>query len=78
MESAASKDQSFYLKKDDQGALHLDHGHSYYYQVQTQMFVCDVTTVTFVCALFLQQKGKIFHHTLNAFAEMMNAGKPAL
>ena len=42
VESATSKDKSFSLKKDDEGSLHLDHGHSHYYQVQMQLFVCSV------------------------------------
>ena len=60
VESAASKDQSFYLKKDEQGALHLDHGHSYYYQVQTQMFVCDVNYCDFCVCTFSTTKGEDF------------------
>ena len=31
VQSAASKDRSFCLKRDDRGSLHLDHSHSYCY-----------------------------------------------
>ena len=57
VESAASKDKGFYLKKDE-GLLHLDHGHSYYYQVQTQLFVCNVDYCDFcVCTFSTTKEG---------------------
>ena len=56
VESAASKDEKFCLKKDDEGSLHLDHGHSYYYQVQTQLFVCSVDYCDFCVCTFATTK----------------------
>jgi len=40
--SAVISDKQFCLIQNDDGSLQLDHGHAYYYQVQTQMFICDV------------------------------------
>jgi len=41
IEYAVRKDAKFCLQKHDDGSMHLDHGHAYYYQVQTQLFVCE-------------------------------------
>ena len=51
VESAVSNDSSFYLKKDND-LLYLDHAHDYYYQVQTQMFVCNVEYCDFCVCTF--------------------------
>ncbi len=40
------------LKVDSNDNLHLDHKHAYYYQVQTQIFVCDATYCDFVVCTF--------------------------
>ena len=49
IKAAAVNDKKFCLKVED-GVLHLDHSHAYYYQVQTQIFVCNVTYCDFcVC-----------------------------
>ena len=52
IESAAIKDAKFYLQKQDNGSLLLDHGHVYYYQVQTQLRVCDVNFCDFSVCTF--------------------------
>ena len=39
--SATVNDKKFCLREEDE-ILHLDCSHQYYYQVQTQIFVCDV------------------------------------
>ena len=52
IESAASKDTNFCLKKQDDGSLVLDHGHAYYYQVQTQLFVCNANFCDFCVCTF--------------------------
>ena len=39
---AIANDQKLYLKSNSDGTLSLDHMHAYYYQVQTQIFVCNV------------------------------------
>ena len=36
------------MRKDDDGIWRLDHDHTYYYQVQLQMHVCDVQFSDFV------------------------------
>lgn len=38
----------FYLKKDDEGKLTLNRNHQYYYQVQTQLGVCELESAYFV------------------------------
>ena len=45
LQLAALNDNTFCLKIDDDNTLHLDH--KYYYQVQTQMFVCNVNYCDF-------------------------------
>lgn len=49
--TAVSEDPKFCLKERD-GEIHLDDTHSYYYQVQTQMFVCDVEYSDFCMCTF--------------------------
>ena len=51
VESAASNNPSFCLKKD-KDLLYLDHTHDYYYQVQIQMFVCNVEYCDFCVCTF--------------------------
>ena len=48
---AALNDDTFCLKIHD-SALHLDHNHAYYYQIQTQMFVCNVNYCDFCVRTF--------------------------
>ena len=50
------KIESFCLKRDDKGSLHLDHSHSYYYQVQTQLFACSVQYCDFCVYTFVTTK----------------------
>ena len=38
----ATDDKKFCLNKDLDGKIYLDHTHTYYYQIQTQLFVADV------------------------------------
>lgn len=49
---AASKDSKFCLQRNSAGLLHLDPGHAYYYQVQTQLFVRDVEYCDFCVCTF--------------------------
>ena len=54
--SAALNDNKFCLKMDN-GELHLSHEHAYYYQVQTQMFVCNANYCDFcVCTFPLEEE----------------------
>ena len=50
--TAAAQDSQFCLKASH-GELHLDHNHAYYYQVQTQLFVCDVQYADFCVCTFM-------------------------
>ena len=38
--------------KNDSGEVHLDTSHAYFYEVQTQLFVCDVDYWDFVVCKF--------------------------
>lgn len=49
---AASKDSKFCLQLNSDGLLRLDPGHTYYYQVQTQLFVSDVEYSDFCVCTF--------------------------
>ena len=49
--TAAAEDPKFCLKESD-GSLSLDCRHSYYYQIQTQMFVCNVEYSDFCVCTF--------------------------
>ena len=42
----------FCLCKDSSGNSYLDQGYVYYYQVQTQIFICDVEYCDFVVCTF--------------------------
>ena len=44
----AAQDEKFCLKQNTDGSLNLDHTHAYYYQIQTQIFVCGVEYCDFV------------------------------
>ena len=52
MVAAARDDPKFYLEEVD-GILTLDTSHSYFYQVQTQLFVCDVVYSDFCICTFV-------------------------
>ena len=53
IQDAASQDSKFCLKKVN-GSLQLDSSHAYYYQVQTQLFVCDVEHCDFCVCTFVE------------------------
>ena len=54
----SSDDKQFCLKKDSNNCLQLDHLHAYYYQVQTQIFVCEVDYCDFVVCTFPEDQSK--------------------
>ena len=54
---SAATDDKFCLHVDDQGKLELKRGHRYYYQVQAQMFICDVEYCDFVVCTFSGDAG---------------------
>ena len=51
IQSTANEDNNFCLKEQNR-LLRLDHAHAYYYQVQAQMFVCDVKYSDFCVGTF--------------------------
>ena len=58
---AASHDKMFCLKEAD-GKLQLDNDHMYYYQIQTQLFVCDVKYCDFCVCTFADTAGESAMH----------------
>ena len=61
IQDAASRDSTFCLKIVD-GSLRLDNSHAYYYQIQTQLFVCDVGYCDFcVCTFVEDDESKGLH-----------------
>ena len=44
------------------GKLHLDTDHTYYYQIQTQLFVCDVEYCDFCVCTFTESGGESAMH----------------
>lgn len=48
----SSHDKQFCLNKNSSNAMYLDHSHAYYYQVQTQIFICEVDYCDFVVCTF--------------------------
>lgn len=59
--SAAASDKKFCLKEIN-GKLHLDMDHMYYYQIQTQLFVCDVEYCDFCVCTFADSGGESAMH----------------
>ena len=61
IQDAASQDRTFCLKEVD-GSLQLDNSHAYYYQIQTQLFVCNVEYCDFcVCTFVEDDESKGLH-----------------
>ena len=58
---SAEQDKKFCLKKNADGLLSLDHSHPYYYQVQTQIFVCGVDYGDFVVCTFPENSKPVIH-----------------
>ena len=42
-------DHGFYLKKDEDGRMHISKDHDYFYQVQSQLAICDLEFCDFIC-----------------------------
>ena len=59
-------DKNFCLK-NNLGHIHLDTSHAYYYQVQTQMFVCDVEYCDFVVCTFSAEDNMHIEHLFKNF-----------
>lgn len=86
VQDAASQDNRFCLKKID-GSLQFDNSHAYYYQVQTQLFVCDVEYCKFCVCTFVEDdesKGlhieriyRMKHFGWSVFQKLNNSLKPA-
>ena len=70
---ASTHDAKFCIQRNVDGVLKLDHSHAYYYQVQTQLFVCNAT---FVYVHSPKMKSMIF--SKNVFLEMLNLARLCL
>ena len=57
---AVTNDKNFCLTEAD-GRISLDHKHPYYYQVQTQIFVCDVQYCDFCVCTFSGDEESTIH-----------------
>lgn len=57
----STNDKRFCLKKDASGSAYLDHAHAYYYQVQAQIFICDVDYCDFVVCTFPEDQEPSIH-----------------
>ena len=57
----SAQDKKFCLKRNADGTLNLDRLHAYYYQVQTQIFVCEVDYCDFVVCTFPEGKKPVIH-----------------
>ena len=55
-------DKHYCLKKDHSGTIHLDQSHAYYYQVQTQIFICEVEYCDFVVCHFPEDHRELDIH----------------
>ena len=62
VELAAANDKKFCLKESN-GSLYLDHSHPYFYQVQTQIFVCNVLYCDFCVCTFATGEDEQSVHT---------------
>ena len=71
---ATSNDKKFCLKKDVDGALFLDPDHAYYYQIQTQLLVCDVSYSDFCVAIYLLTQVLSQPCMLSVFTEILVSG----
>ena len=58
--AAVAKDKNFCLIEVN-GQISLDHDHAYYYQVQTQIFVCDVDYCDFCVCTFSGNEESTIH-----------------
>ena len=59
----AAADKKFCLKKNSDGLLCIDSEHSYYYQAQCQLFVCDLKYCDFCVCTFASNEAPEFHVT---------------
>ncbi len=56
-----AQDKKFCLDKNTDGTLTLKRSHAYFYQVQTQIFVCEVEYADFVVCTFPEEKKPVIH-----------------
>ena len=62
------------FEKDIDGTLFLDPDHVYYYQIQTQLLVCDVSYRDFCVAIYLQTQVLSQPFMLSVFTEILVSG----
>ena len=65
----SSHEKQFCLNKHFTNCMYLDHSHSYYYQVQTQIFVCEVDYCDFVVCTFPENQHEPDIHIERIFAD---------
>ena len=58
---SVTQDKKFCLNENTDGTLTLDRSHAYYYQVQTQIFVCGVEYADFVVCTFPEDNKPVIH-----------------
>ena len=71
--SAAASDTKKFCLKETDGKLHLDTDHMYYYQVQTQLFVCNVEYYDFCICTFADSGGESAMH-IERIHKTVNSG----
>ena len=67
VENVASDKKSCLIQEAD-GSLHLDHSRTYYYQIQTQMFIYQVKYCDF-CVCTFPHEGQLSLHIERIFAD---------
>ena len=63
------QDTKFCLKRNEDGTLHLDHSHAYYFQVQTHIYVCEVEYCDYVVCIFPDDKKLPVMHIGRVFGD---------
>ena len=58
----STQDTKFCIQKNADGVLALEHSHAYYYQIQTQLFVCNADYCDFCVCTFSKDEEHEFHH----------------
>ena len=57
----STQDMKFCIQKNADGVLALEHSHAYYYQIQTQLFVCNADYCDFCVCTFSKDEEHDFH-----------------
>ena len=73
---ASSEDKKFCLKQGDNGCLRLDTSHAYFYQVQTQMWLCNVKYSDFCVCTFPEGKAEASLYVERIFPDDVSNIRP--